>query len=268
MCICQICVFEVRETRIIKTLCLIRRVPKLFNSVIHGRRPKVIHANPIKVIRTKKRIEFSAWPGNYGFHLARDHRLRVQHWEDYPQVQEWAKWDLHSLPSQQITKSAIFIFETAYWTSCCRVERTLYSILTVLLVVSLPPTVPENNFWCGAKCFAVKCLCRSPEVWEIIQLGNECEILGQPNQLPICSSVLVGLSIKRYLRLNYCEDYLNALILSPCWGFMRKFRRKSSNMMVDFLSYWGYLPQITPRGFTSTIPYFSVWIEIIALESK
>ena len=32
-------------------------------------------------------------------------------------------------------------------------------------------------------------------------------------------------------------------------GFMRKFLRRSSNIIVFLEEYCGYLPQITPRGF-------------------
>jgi len=40
--------------------------------------------------------------------------------------------------------------------------------------------------------------------------------------------------------------------LSPDWGFMMKLRRRSSNMMVLWGPHCGYLPQITPSGFTCT----------------
>lgn len=44
----------------------------------------------------------------------------------------------------------------------------------------------------------------------------------------------------------------NARIRSPFEGFIRKFRRMSSNIMVLAAEYWGNFPQITPRGLTWT----------------
>ena len=159
ICICQLCVFEVWDKNS-QNLMFDQTSSQIFKFGHSWERTKNDPCKSYKVIRTKKsrvlNLTRKLWFSLSSAKLARDHRLKVQHWEDYPQVQEWAKWDLHSLPSQQVTKSAVFRFETAYWKSWCRVDRTLYSILTVLLVVPLPPTVPENTFWCGAKCFVVK----------------------------------------------------------------------------------------------------------------
>jgi hypothetical protein len=49
------------------------------------------------------------------------------------------------------------------------------------------------------------------------------------------------------------EEQLTSLkgrILRPLCGFIRKFRLRSSNMMVFRWLYCGNFPHITPRGFT------------------
>jgi len=76
--------------------------------------------------------------------------------------------------------------------------------LAVLLVVPFPPAMSE--------------------IGKIIQFGDESEILGQANQLPVCSSVLVCFPESPYLEalLRVHEKVASQVVKHDC-GFLVVF---------------------------------------------